>query len=319
MATSSIKQRIASRLKNKSIGEISFWLQIRMRQQINLRLKNKKVRNAAAWTSASMIGKSDFSGNNSKFISPGNKETHVVNLKNNGYTIMDNMVEPKVIDEILNYSQSLKCFDPFGADGLSECTIEEASKKSYTAHFKAADLLGNKTIMDIANDEGILNMAQDFLGAKPTISSVNMWWSFDGKEGAQEAQNFHRDIDDIKFCKLFVYLTDVTAETGPHIYVRGTSSSPKLREHKRYTDKEIEDTFGKENIVSFEHPKGTVFVVDTYGFHKGMPPRKGRRLLLQVEYSLHPIGYQDYHPIAINYENNYNKYANRLFFNFNGK
>ncbi len=61
----------------------------------------------------------------------------------------------------------------------------------------------------------------------------------------------------------------------------------------------------------FKAPKGSAFIVDTYGFHKGLLPQKGKRLLLQVQYSLNPIGIENYEPLDIG-EHNYNPYINRL-------
>ena len=139
-----------------------------------------------------------------------------------------------------------------------------------------------------------------------------MWWSIAGKDKAKDAQLFHRDVDDIKFCKVFVYLTDVGPNDGPHTYVRGSSNTNKLTIIRRYEDQEINKAFGKENVLYLTRPRGSYFLVDTYGFHKGTLPIDNDRLLLQVQYSINPIGIEDYKPIAK--EHNYNKYTNRLLF-----
>jgi hypothetical protein len=78
---------------------------------------------------------------------------------------------------------------------------------------------------DDSNDPGILRIVQEFLGCKSTISNINMWLSKAGHDQAKDAQLFHCDVDDIKFCKLFVYLTNVKSNDGPHTYVKGSSST----------------------------------------------------------------------------------------------
>ena len=93
--------------------------------------------------------------------------------------------------------------------------------------------------------------------------------------------------------------------------VISSSISEKLRKIKRYDDDEIENEFGKENIKYFTAPQGSAFIVDTYGFHKGLLPSKGNRLLLQIQYSLSPIGIENYEPIEVK-AHPYNKYINRL-------
>ena len=55
-----------------------------------------------------------------------------------------------------------------------------------------------------------------------------MWWSSKSNfNDPKSAQEFHFDLDSIKWLKFFIYLTDVEANTGPHIYVKGTHNSKK--------------------------------------------------------------------------------------------
>ena len=98
---------------------------------------------------------------------------------------------------------------------------------------------------------------------------------------------------------------------GPHVYVEGSSSSEKLRKIRRYTDDEIAASFGKDAIKYFVAPKGSSFMVDTYGFHKGLLPKDKLRLLFQVQYSLNPIGIESYEPVDIG-SHSYHPYINRL-------
>jgi len=212
---------------------------------------------------------------------------------------------------IVTYSEKIKCYDDYN-DPTKPIDVHNEPKETHVAHYRKEDLVRFKPIMDIANDPSVLQVVQEFLGAKPTISNVNMWWSFGGKKQAEHAQLFHRDMDDWRFCKLFIYLTDVNEQSGPHIYVKYSSASPKFRKIRRYSDLEIENAFGKENIKTFVAPKGTTFLVDTYGFHKGLLPESKNRLLLQIQYSLFPIGIEEYHPVDIG-RSIYDTYINRLF------
>jgi hypothetical protein len=91
----------------------------------------------------------------------------------------------------------------------------------------------------IANDSRILNVVTRYFGAKPTISNINCWWSFSARQSVKEAQFFHRDMDDYKFLKMFIYLTDVAEESGSHIFVEGSHKSYKLAQLKRFSDQEV--------------------------------------------------------------------------------
>jgi hypothetical protein len=75
-------------------------------------------------------------------------------------------------------------------------------------------------------------------------------------------------------------------------------------------DLEVTRVFGEESVINFVRPMGSCFLVDTYGFHKGTLPIDNDRLLLQVQYSINPIGIEKYDPLELS--STYNSYINRL-------
>ncbi len=280
--------------------------------RIMLRVTEKRLRDTIANVIASNRGKNLSFAENTKssFIEKGKLSKHVDNLRSDGFTVFDHLVSSERLSRIMAYIEMLECHDPYRPH-LGSIDLTNPAPESHIAHYERKDLVRNSDILEIANDNGVIALAQEFLGAAPTISNINMWWSFGGKKQAEEAQLYHRDVDDWRFCKFFIYLTDVSAENGPHIYVKGSSASPAYRRIRRYKDNEIESKFGKQNIIIFERPKGSAFMVDTFGFHKGLLPKSGRRLLLQVEYSLDPLAVEKYSPVPID-NNIYDKYVNRL-------
>lgn len=245
---------------------------------------------------SSAIGTMPINGPSSKLIVPGNEQKHSENLRRHGFTILDHRLDDALLQAITGHAAEIPCFDNY-SDADKPVFVDNPPPNTHVAHYRRRDLVNYDPIMRLANDTAVLRVVQDFLNAKPTISNVNMWWSFGGRKQAQHAQLFHRDFDDWKFCKLFVYLTDVDARSGPHIYVKGSAGSSRLRKIRRYSDAEVEAAFGKENIISLTAPKGTAFLVNTYGFHKGLLPETGNRLLLQVQYSLFPIAIESYSPV----------------------
>ena len=271
-------------------------------------IKSYKLRQFITRVEGKIIGKTKIEG--TSFLVPANNEkTHLDELINNGYSEFEEKIPEESIDKIISETSDFKLFDPFNT-AFGEFKKEDVNVKTHVANFKRSDLVTCPEILKIANDPGILRIVQEFLGAKPTISNINMWWSLSGKEKAKDAQLFHRDVDDIKFCKLFIYLTDVGPNDGPHTYVKGSSNSNRLTIIRRYEDKEVTSVFGEENVMFFTRPKGSYFLVDTYGFHKGTLPMDNDRLLLQVQYSINPIGIENYAPIENSH--NYDKYTNRL-------
>ncbi len=268
-------------------------------------VKSQKMRDYFANKRIKQIKKSTIPEGVGKLVEMDGNE-----LNEKGYIDLGKYLSEKEVNHILEKIKAFQCYDPFRKE-LGLFNIENTPDQVHVANYRRKDLATLPELVEIANNSEILKVVQDFLGATPTISNVNMWWSIPGKEQAEQAQLFHRDVDDFKFCKLFIYLTDVDMNTGPHVYVEGSSSSEKLRKIRRYTDEEISDVFGKDAIKYFTAPKGSAFLVDTYGFHKGFLPKDKKRLLFQVQYSLNPIGIESYEPVDIG-AHEYHPYVNRL-------
>ncbi|MOA06819.1 hypothetical protein D3C78_1264840 [compost metagenome] len=74
-------------------------------------------------------------------------------------------------------------------------------------------------------------------------------------------------------------------------------------------------TFGKDGIKYFTGTRGTAFLENTFGLHKGQLPSAERRLLFQAQYSLHPIGIYDYSPVKLTESKvlDLDVYVNRLY------
>jgi hypothetical protein len=271
-------------------------------------VKSFQLRRQIAKLQSAIKGKLDIPGE-SKLIDSLFEITAADALHKFGYFELPQKVSEDIISDLLQETENYDLIDPFNRN-LGSFSKKDIPQETHVANYKRVDLSTSKAILDLANDPGILRIVQDFLGCKPTISNINMWWSLRGKNLAKDAQLFHRDVDDIKFCKFFIYLTDVGENDGPHAYVQGSSSTNKLTKIRRYQDSEIITAFGQNSIINFTRPKGSCFLVDTYGFHKGTLPVDNDRLLLQIQYSINPIGIENYNPV--NHSHKYQKYINRL-------
>jgi hypothetical protein len=143
-------------------------------------------------------------------------------------------------------------------------------------------------------DEAFLAIAETYLKSQPVIGGIDVWWSarFGNAPGTEAAQLFHFDFDaPPSWLKLFVYATDVGPDDGPHVYVKGSHRAdiPAAREFRargyiRSSDEEIAAAFGGGALRTITGPRGTVFLADTRGFHKGTLPTGGHRLIAQLIY-----------------------------------
>jgi hypothetical protein len=129
-------------------------------------------------------------------------------------------------------------------------------------------------------------------------------------------QLFHRDTDDWRFVKLFLYLTDVTALSGPLTLVAGSHRMPSALRARYWSDDDIAARFSKNQLASLVGQAGSAWLVDTFAFHQGCKPIDHHRLALIVQYSLlpyFPYTYEECLPIASCSTQHLDSYVNRLF------
>ena len=212
------------------------------------------------------------------------------------------------ITEFLDGKTLRERFSPF----RSGFTINDVPEKVHVAEFDTETILKCPYILDVANNPKLLSIASGYLECKPTISNISIWWSIPDDGSAQEAENYHRDVDDWKFVKFFLYLSDVDERSGPHRFIKKSHRSTKLRQLARLDDQDVIAAFPEDDQLLITGKRGDAFLEDTFGIHKGQPPLDKRRLLLQVEYSINPISVYDYKPIPLTGPK-VDGYVNRLY------
>ncbi len=199
-----------------------------------------------------------------------------------GIVTFPKFISDESVLELRDALKALPCFDPWAKE-LGEFSHENIPSRTHVAQIRLAPCVG--LLHDLASDPRILDLAAGYFGCRPYLDSIQAWWSLSGHDQAEEAENFHRDNDSIRFLKFFIYLTDVGEVNGPHVYVAGSHTSGKLLERRRLTDEEVREAFGSD-VLCMTGRAGDAFIEDTYGIHKGQLPMAGRRLLVQFRYSL---------------------------------
>ena len=85
-------------------------------------------------------------------------------------------------------------------------------------------------IRRLVNDPMLQAIACEYLECVPTFVGANLWWTFPvnalESDREQHAHLFHRDVDDFRFFKIFIYLTDVEPGDGAHVCVVGSHHRP---------------------------------------------------------------------------------------------
>jgi hypothetical protein len=231
-------------------------------------------------------------------------------LHRDGHLALGQLLDERQCDEVLAYLRDKPMSDRH--DDTSTFDLGGVPAHVRLGDYPMRSVIDCPHILALANSPQLLDLATRYIGCKPTISALSLRWSFPSKSGDQQLQSFHRDSDDWRYLKVMVYLTEVEANGGPHVFVQGTHlEAATLRLHF-YPDADVLARYGAERIVTVTGPRGMGFAVDTAGIHKGQVPTGARRLMLQIQYSLLPSYAYRYYPQRIATPHPFDPYINRL-------
>jgi len=221
----------------------------------------------------------------------------ISDLRLKGYHIFENKLSEKMCDRLLNFGLSEPCesraMDGDNSGSVKKGLYPRANPGAVRYDFSTDDLLANEDIQNLISDMSFCELAQQYLGSRPIIDVLSMWWhtAYSNKPDKEAAQFYHFDMDRPKWLKLFIYLTDVTLDSGPHSFVEGSHRVDGIPEsmlnkgYVRLTDDEVENFYGRDKLLEFSAPRGTIIAEDTRGLHKGNHVKKGDRLILQIQFS----------------------------------
>ena len=165
---------------------------------------------------------------------------------------------------------------------------DAARLRSTRYDYAPQQLMQNQLVQRVAFDPSFAAIADAYLRCDAALAGVAMWRSvpFGDEPSSAAAQLFHADRDYPQFLKIFIYLTDVTPESGPHVYVRTSHCHrPRpLRRDVRFHDDEVRASY-RDEIEELCGSAGTILAADTRGLHKGKAPEHGERLILQLQFA----------------------------------
>lgn len=146
--------------------------------------------------------------------------------------------------------------------------------------------------VQIAIDERVLSVASSYLRDAPLLDYIYLLHSTHRPGPLKVSQLWHKDYDDTRVLKLFVYFTDCERdEDGPFTFIPADISSKiPFALHSHRTDNEL----GIESLsappVAMKAPRLTAFFVDTSRcYHMGSRVAPGHeRLLFMGTYTTFP-------------------------------
>jgi hypothetical protein len=143
--------------------------------------------------------------------------------------------------------------------------------------------------------ERMLDVANTYLGLWSKLEYVDVWYSRPQPDNADRvsSQRWHRDFNDRRLVKTFLYLVDVEEPSAAFQYVPGSAPGgprgdlwPWRPLGQNYPpENELEDRIGADGARVFKGPKGTLLFCNTAGFHRGGFATKKPRVLATATYS----------------------------------
>lgn len=216
---------------------------------------------------------------------------HAASLAREGFVRLDTLVDPDALRDLAIASEARR------QQGVAAPIPEGASKKAFWSRLLDGDLVDGKLPVEspftrFALQPRLLAMLAESFGTLPLLDYVLLTLSRPTEGELAQSQLWHRDHDDVRTIKLFVYLTDVrSAADGPFSFLPGPVSdrigSP-LRSHS--PDILIFARAKRSEMEQIIAPRLSVFAVETSRcLHMGSRVADGHeRLLFTATYTTAP-------------------------------
>ena len=215
---------------------------------------------------------------------PRTPETSAVaaNLRRDGYSRVDALLEPESLEALDRATQLRAGSRPAGDSGFG-------GHKSFMAHLLDGDMVDGSLPTEspfarFALQAPVLAALAEHYGELPRFDYVSLIHSGPVEGELKYSQLWHRDYDDTKVVKLFVYLTDVGDEDGPFTFIPGPQSDRvgfSRRSHR--ADSDIARHVDLGAAVRMMGKKLTAFMVETSRcLHMGSRVAPGHERLMYM-------------------------------------
>jgi Phytanoyl-CoA dioxygenase (PhyH) len=151
----------------------------------------------------------------------------------------------------------------------------------------------NDAVVRMSLSAPVLRIVDGYLGLFARFSATDLWYNMATPGPATRSQRWHRDPEDKRLVKTFLYLRDVDETNGPFNFVRGSHNGGRFKDVRPQQvggGNYPEDGFVEKNlppdVVRICTGKaGTLIFCDTSGFHKGGQPTGAPRLMFTGVYT----------------------------------
>ena len=210
---------------------------------------------------------------------------------------LSNLIKKKELSKNVNYNintNGIEFLENINLENINFVEIEGKKDKDQISNRNKIDF---KKGVKFAQNMGFHKIAMNYLNSSKCNFCITSWNTYGHtSEDLLKTGLWHRDRDGIKLLKIFIYLSDVGEENGPHYFVLGSHKNKPLRfvPQFRYEDKKVREYYKDNKIIKIKGKKGTCFAEDTTGLHRGSKPSLGKhRSIVSFTYFTGPLFYKD--------------------------
>lgn len=184
-------------------------------------------------------------------------------LRTDGYARVDALVDQNSLAE-LDRAARLKTEQEQGRPSLAF-----GEHKDFWSHLLEGDLVEGSLPVDspfvrFALQPGVLAAVASHYSELPRLDYVALTLSTHSAEELKFSQLWHRDHDDTRVVKLFVYLTDVEDADGPFTFIPAPlSDRVGFSRHSHRHDEDIARRLDLGHAVRMRGPRLSAFMVET--------------------------------------------------------
>jgi len=177
----------------------------------------------------------------------------------------------------------------------NENNLKAKSKKKFLFSYFGTD--DRELLLDIKNpfikfytSDEILKIVVAYLKYIPQLFEVYVEKTIPvGDAPPSFSQNWHRDPEEKRTIKVFIYLSDVSSGSGPFTFLNGSTPTGKGRYRKLFPQKlphgsypsevDVTDKISTDDLLVANGIKGSVIFCDTSGLHRGGYAKNQHRIM----------------------------------------
>jgi hypothetical protein len=224
-------------------------------------------------------------------------------LEREGYAVLpfselfpDEGLRAAVDEEMDGFARSTEEALAREGAGDTDPALRRREGKEFVVRLWSYDVeLTDEPWLRAALSHRLLDVANAYLHMWSKLEYVDAWYSVPEAADTERrsSQRWHRDYNDRRLLKAFLYLVDVDEGTGPFEYVPGSTGGGPYSDEWPWEPlgtnypphEELVERVPESAIRTFTAPRGTLILCDTSGFHRGGFATTKPRVLATATYS----------------------------------